>query len=150
MARQKAKLRLRPTDGMLEDVTIALPVSWAAGLRERADKLGLSIESVVVQLCGHAASELGQLHKVFPHYAGRAHRGATVADDNLCRTVVVVENASKSLSRHDGASVLHACRQRCDELVVDASSPSRLLPLNWNTYPTTMADSSSLWKGANC
>ena len=63
MARQKAKLRLRPTDGMLEDVTIALPVSWAAGLRERADKLGLSIESVVVQLCGHAASELGQLHK---------------------------------------------------------------------------------------
>ena len=57
---------------------------------------------------------------MFPHYAGRAHRGATVADDNLCGTVVVVENASKSLSRHDGASVLHACRQRCDELVVDA------------------------------
>ena len=58
---------------------------------------------------------------MFPHYAGRAHRGATVANDNLCGTVVVVENASKSLSRHDGASVLRACRQRCDELVADAS-----------------------------
>ena len=23
------------------------------------------------------------------------------------------------------------------------------LPLNWNTYPTAMADSSGLWKGAN-
>ena len=31
-----------------------------------------------------------------------------------------------------------------------SSSPSRLLPLNWNAYPTAMADSSSLWKGANC
>ena len=30
------------------------------------------------------------------------------------------------------------------------SSPSRPLPLNWNTYPTAMADSSGLWKGANC
>ena len=27
-----------------------------------------------------------------------------------------------------------------------SSSPSRLLPLNWNTYPTAMADSSSRWK----
>ena len=56
----------------------------------------------------------------FQHYAGRTHRGATVANDNLCGTVVVVENASKSLSRHDGASVLRACRQRCDEFVADA------------------------------
>ena len=57
---------------------------------------------------------------MFPHYAGRVHRGATVADDNLCGTVVVVENASKSLSRHDGASVFQACLQRCDKLVADA------------------------------
>ena len=31
-----------------------------------------------------------------------------------------------------------------------SSSPSRLLPLSWNTYPTAMANSSSLWKGTNC
>ena len=30
-----------------------------------------------------------------------------------------VENAPKSLSRHDGASVIRACRQRCDELVAE-------------------------------
>ena len=27
---------------------------------------------------------------------------------------------------------------------------TRLLPLNWNTYSTAMADSSNLWKSANC
>ena len=32
---------------------------------------------------------------------------------------VVVENAPKSLSRHDGASVIRACRQRCEELVAE-------------------------------
>ena len=58
--------------------------------------------------------------KLFPRYAGRAHRGATVAGDNLRGTVVVVENAPKSLSRHDGASVvIRVCRQRCDELVAE-------------------------------
>ena len=30
-----------------------------------------------------------------------------------------VENAPKSLSRHDGASVIRACRQRCEELVAE-------------------------------
>ena len=40
---------------------------------------------------------------------------------NLGGTAVVLENASKSLSRHDGASVSRACRQRCDELVADAT-----------------------------
>ena len=48
--------------------------------------------------------------KLFPRYAGRARRGATVAGDNLRGTAVVVENAPKSLSRHDGASVIRACR----------------------------------------
>ena len=57
--------------------------------------------------------------KLFPRYAGRARRGATVAGDNLRGTAVVVENAPKSLSRHDGASVIRACRQRCDELVAE-------------------------------
>ena len=55
--------------------------------------------------------------KLFPRYAGRARRGATVAGDHLRGTAVVVENAPKSLSRHDGASVIRACRQRCEELV---------------------------------
>ena len=44
--------------------------------------------------------------KLFPRYAGRARRGATVAGDNLRGTAVVVENAPQSLSRHDGASVI--------------------------------------------
>ena len=43
--------------------------------------------------------------KRFPRYAGRARRGATVAGDHLRGTAVVVENAPKSLSRHDGTSV---------------------------------------------
>ena len=57
--------------------------------------------------------------KLFPRYASRARRGATVAGDNLRGTAVVVENAPKSLSRHDGASVIRACRQRCEELVAE-------------------------------
>ena len=57
--------------------------------------------------------------KLFPRYAGRARRGATAASDNLRGTAVVVENAPKSLSRHDGASVIRACRQRCEELVAE-------------------------------
>ena len=57
--------------------------------------------------------------KLFPRYAGRARRGATVAGDHLRGTAVVVENAPKSLSRHDGASVIRACLQRCEELVAE-------------------------------
>ena len=57
--------------------------------------------------------------KLFPRYAGRARRGATVASDHLRGTAVVVENAPKSLSRHDGASVIRACRQRCEEFVAE-------------------------------
>ncbi len=57
--------------------------------------------------------------KLFSRYAERAHQGATVAGDHLRSTAVVVENAPKSLSRHDGASVIRACRQRCEELVAE-------------------------------
>ena len=57
--------------------------------------------------------------KLFPRYAERAHRGATVAGDHLRGTAVVVENGPKSLSRHDGASVIRASRQRGDEFVAD-------------------------------
>ena len=37
--------------------------------------------------------------KLFPRYAGRARRGATVAGDHLRGTAVVVENAPPSRSR---------------------------------------------------
>ena len=63
------------------------------------------------------ATTLGAYRKCL--YAGRARRGATVAGDHLRGTAVVVENAPKSLSRHDGASVIRACRQRCEELVAE-------------------------------
>ena len=56
---------------------------------------------------------------MFPRYAGRIHRGATIVGDNRRGTVVVLENAPKSLSRHDEASVLRACRQRGDELIAE-------------------------------
>ena len=36
--------------------------------------------------------------KLFPRYAGRARRGATVAGDHLRGTAVVVENAPKCYS----------------------------------------------------
>ena len=68
--------------------------------------------------------------KLFPRYAGRARRGATVAGDNLRGTAVVVENAPKSLSRHDGASVIRACRQRCEEGIVKLRSQARSGPLD--------------------
>ena len=91
MARTKSSsLRLRSTAGLQEDVTIGLPISWAAGLRERAGKLGLSIESVVVQLCGHAASELGQLHKA-------AVDGPRIGDDPS--RVVLRDSMLRSFSR---------------------------------------------------
>ena len=57
--------------------------------------------------------------KLFPRYAGRARRGTTVAGDNLRSSAVVLENAPKSLSRHDGVSVIRTCRQGCDEFVAD-------------------------------
>ena len=53
----KPALRLRPTDGLREDITIGVPVHWLATLREKADKLGLSVEDLLIQLCGHVASE---------------------------------------------------------------------------------------------
>ena len=52
-------------------------------------KLGLSIESVVVQLCGHAASELGQLHK--------AVDGPRIGDDPS--RVVLRDSMLRSFSR---------------------------------------------------
>ena len=74
--------------------------------------------------------------KLFPRYAGRARRGATVAGDHLRGTAVVVENAPKSLSRHDGASVIRACRQRCEELVAETLVVPFCVIVLGNTVPT--------------
>ena len=74
--------------------------------------------------------------KLFPRYAGRARRRATVAGDHLRGTAVVVENAPKSLSRHDGASVIRACRQRCEELVAETLVVPFCVIVLGNTVPT--------------
>ncbi len=42
-----------------------------------------------------------------------------VPSDHLRCTVVVFENTSKSLPRHDMNGVFCGCRQRCDEFVVE-------------------------------
>ena len=55
------KLRLRAVDGLLDDIQISLPVSWAATLRAQSVKLGMSLEDVVVQYAGHLAAEIEKL-----------------------------------------------------------------------------------------
>ena len=58
--------------------------------------------------------------ELFPRYVGRARtEGLPSPANHLRGTAVVIENASKSLSRHDGTSVIRACRQRCEELVAE-------------------------------
>ena len=59
--------------------------------------------------------------KLFPRYAGRARRGATVAGDNLRGTAVLVENAPKSLSRtrwgqRHSRLPAEVCGARCRDL----------------------------------
>ena len=64
MARKKAKAnRYRPVDGILDDLTIAVPSSWMTSLRARADALGIKVEFLVTQLCGHVADAFEQLKK---------------------------------------------------------------------------------------
>lgn len=53
----KPVLKLRPTDGMLEDLVLAIPVHWLAVLRVQAGKLNLSTEDLLVQFCGHLADQ---------------------------------------------------------------------------------------------
>lgn len=70
MARKKAKAnRYRPVDGILDELTIPVPSSWMTSLRARADALGIKVEFLVTQLCGHVAREFEQLHKAVasPH-----------------------------------------------------------------------------------
>ena len=76
MARKKAKpkrLRLRDISGLLEDVEVSLPVSWAASLRVRAEKLGLSLNAFLAQYVGHLAAEVEKLEE--------AVETPTVSDD---------------------------------------------------------------------
>ena len=64
MAEKNAKpagLRLRSTAGLLENVEVSLPVSWAATLRGRADKLAMSLDALLVQYAGHLAHEIESL-----------------------------------------------------------------------------------------
>ena len=64
MARKKAKAnRYRPVDGILDELTIAVPSSWMTSLRVRADALGIKVEFLVTQLCGHVVDEFEQLKK---------------------------------------------------------------------------------------
>ena len=92
MARKKAKpagLRLREVSGLLQDVTISLPISWADGIRERASKLGISAEDVIVQLCGHVVGEFEQLRE--------AVDGPRIGDDPS--RVVLRDSMLRSFSR---------------------------------------------------
>ena len=90
--------------------------------RPRAVRFTIALDGRVVH---HADDHLVESEyrsvflKLFPRHANQAHRGATVAGDNLRGTAVVLENTPESLSRHDGASVIRACRQRCNELVAE-------------------------------
>ena len=53
----KPGLRLRPTDGILEDLSLSIPEAWMETLRVQAGKLGLPVEEMVVQYCGHLVAE---------------------------------------------------------------------------------------------
>ena len=53
----KPALKLRPTDGLLEDVQLSIPEAWMATLRGKARKLNLPVADLLVQFVGHLASE---------------------------------------------------------------------------------------------
>ena len=59
----KPALKLRPTDGLREDVQLSIPEAWAATLRERAAKLDISLETLCAQALGHTASESEKMSK---------------------------------------------------------------------------------------
>ena len=61
--RNKPALRLRSTAGLLEDMTLSIPAAWHATLRERAKKLGISVEELSVQALGHVSSEAEKVAK---------------------------------------------------------------------------------------
>ena len=115
---EEALTALEQLHGELEERNQSAAGSLEEGLEETLTLHRLGVHAVL----GRSFKTTNCLElflKLFPRYAGRARRGATVAGDNLRGTAVVVENAPKSLSRHDGASVIRACRQRCDELVAE-------------------------------
>ena len=63
--------------------------------------------------------------KLFPRYAGRAHRGATVASDHLRGTAVVVENACAFylfIRQPHGSEVSPAARNTLDSARIPRAS----------------------------
>ena len=64
-----------------------------------------------------AATDLFTVEVVNPFGLVRYH--VLFVIDIATRCVCIGKNAPKSLSRHDGASVIRACRQRCEELVAE-------------------------------
>ena len=56
-----APLRLREISGLLEDVEINLPISWAETLRSKSAKLGLSLADFLAQYSGHLVDEIESL-----------------------------------------------------------------------------------------
>ena len=59
----KPDLRLRPVDGLLEDVVLAVPAEWMEVLRVQADKLGLPVADMLIQYLGHLVAEREALGK---------------------------------------------------------------------------------------
>ena len=60
---KKPALKLRSTAGLLEDVQLSMPEAWMETLRGRADKLGLSLEDLIIQYCGHLADETAKVSR---------------------------------------------------------------------------------------
>ena len=54
----KPALKLRPTDGLLEDVALAVPVGWMEVLRGQSVKLGITVEEMIVQYLGHLSDQV--------------------------------------------------------------------------------------------
>ena len=59
----KAGLRLRPTDGLREDFALSVPIAWMDLIRERAAKLEITVEEMLVQFLGHLADETAKVSR---------------------------------------------------------------------------------------
>ena len=75
-ATKPADLRLRPVNGLLEDVALAVPVDWVATLRAQAGKLNLPLEEMLVQFIGHLSHESEGAGRSGPGPTYRRCRGA--------------------------------------------------------------------------
>ena len=57
MPKKQPALRLRPVDGLLEDLSLSIPEGWMGVLRAQSVKLGISVEAMITQYVGHLAAE---------------------------------------------------------------------------------------------